>query len=81
MNDATAPDAAAGGPLAMVSSGDRIRLSVKDRKLDLAVDDRELERRRARLPAPFEPARGYARLYAKHVTQANLGCDFDFLRG
>jgi len=75
------PDAASGGTLALVKSGDRIRLSVKRRSIELLVDDAELERRRTSVPPPPEPARGYARLYAEHVTQADLGCDFDFLRG
>ena len=75
------PDAAAGGTLAVVKSGDRIRLSVKERSLELVVGDEELSRRRAALPSPFAPRRGYARLYAEHITQADLGCDFDFLRG
>jgi dihydroxy-acid dehydratase len=76
------PEAAAGGPLALVRSGDRIALSVARRKLDLLVDDAELARRRAALPPPpAAPARGYARLYAEHVLQADQGCDFDFLRG
>jgi dihydroxy-acid dehydratase len=75
------PDAAAGGTLAVVKSGDRIRLSVKERSLELLVDDEELSRRRAALPSLFAPTRGYARLYAEHITQADLGCDFDFLRG
>jgi dihydroxy-acid dehydratase len=75
------PDAASGGTLAVVKSGDRIRLSVKERSLELLVGDEELSRRRAVLPPPFAPARGYARLYAEHITQADLGCDFDFLRG
>jgi len=75
------PEAALGGPLALVRNGDRIRLSVTARRLDLVVDDAELARRRAAHapPAP-PPARGYARLYAEHVLQADEGCDFDFLR-
>jgi dihydroxy-acid dehydratase len=73
------PEAAVGGPLAQVRSGDRIRLSVKERRLDLLVDPAELGRRAAGPPAPT-PARGYRRLYAEHVLQADLGCDFDFLR-
>ncbi len=73
------PEAAVGGPLAQVRSGDRIRLSVKERRLDLLVDLAELGRRAAGPPAPT-PARGYQRLYAEHVLQADLGCDFDFLR-
>ncbi|MEN2978832.1 dihydroxy-acid dehydratase [Tistrella bauzanensis] len=76
-----APDAASGGPLALVRTGDRIRLSVCDRRIDLLVDDAELARRRAGTPATaITPARGYARLYAQEVLQADQGCDFDFLR-
>jgi dihydroxy-acid dehydratase len=75
------PEAAAGGPLANVRSGDRIRLSVKERKLDLLVDPAELARRTASAPAPSSPTRGYRRLYLDHVLQADAGCDFDFLLG
>jgi dihydroxy-acid dehydratase len=75
------PEAAIGGPLALVRSGDRIRLSVSTRQLDLLVDDAELARRRAMWSPPATPpARGYARLYMDHVLQAEAGCDFDFLR-
>jgi len=75
------PEAAVGGPLALVRNGDRIRLSVTERRLDLLVDDGELARRRAALPRPAAPpARGYAKLYMDHVLQAEHGCDFDFLR-
>jgi dihydroxy-acid dehydratase len=73
------PEAAAGGPLAQVRSGDRIRLSVKDRALDLLVDPAELVRRASASAAAPAPARGYRRLYADHVLQADAGCDFDFL--
>ena len=76
------PEASAGGPLALVRTGDRIRLSVKERRVDLLVDEAELARRRAALPArPALAARGYAKLYQDHVMQADAGCDFDFLRG
>ena len=76
------PEAAAGGPLALVRTGDRIRLSVKERRVDLLVDEPELARRRAALPAsPPLAERGYAKLYQDHVLQADGGCDFDFLRG
>jgi dihydroxy-acid dehydratase len=78
-----APEANQGGPLGLVKNGDRIRLSVKDRCIDLLVDEAELERRRlekADAKAPT-PARGYARLYMQHVLQADEGCDFDFLQG
>ena len=75
------PDAASGGPLALVKSGDRIRLSVKDRKLDLLVSEQELNRRRQDFRQAPLPPRGYARLYSQHILQADGGCDFDFLRG
>jgi dihydroxy-acid dehydratase len=76
------PEASAGGPLALVRTGDRIRLSVKERRVDLLVDEAELARRRAAMPArPALAERGYARLYQEHVMQADAGCDFDFLRG
>ena len=75
------PDAASGGPLGLVKSGDRIRLSVKERRIDLLVDDAELKRRAAAAPAgPEKPARGYARLYAEEILGADEGCDFGFLR-
>jgi dihydroxy-acid dehydratase len=74
------PEAAAGGPLAHVRTGDRIRLSVKDRRLDLLVDSAELARRSRDTASTPEPTRGYRRLYADHVLQADAGCDFDFLR-
>jgi len=75
------PDAASGGPLALVRNGDRIRLSVKDRRIDLLVDEAEMARRRAVAPpSPPRPRRGYAWLYAEHVLDADQGCDFDFMR-
>ncbi len=76
------PEAAVGGPLGLVRSGDLIRLSVSGRRLDLRVDEAELDRRRAAAGAPIfvQPQRGYAKLYAEHVLQADQGCDFDFLR-
>jgi len=74
------PDAASGGALGVVKSGDRVRLSVKERSLELLVGQEELAKRRAGLLGPPMPARGYARLYAEHITQPDLGCDFDFLR-
>jgi dihydroxy-acid dehydratase len=74
------PEAAAGGPLALVRNGDRIRLSVKARRIELAVPEAELARRRAAWKPPVAPpARGYAKLYMDHVLQAEHGCDFDFL--
>ena len=77
-----APEAAAGGPLALVEEGDLITLDVENRLLRLEVDETELEARRQRwVPGPPEYHRGYARLYIDHVQQANLGADFDFLVG
>ena len=77
-----APEAALGGPLALVQDGDEIELDVAGRRLQLHVDAAELARRRAEWTAPA-PAytRGYGQLYLRHVNQAPLGCDFDFLRG
>jgi dihydroxy-acid dehydratase len=74
------PEAAVGGPLALARSGDRIRLSVAKRRIDLLVNEDELGRRRSALKPKPKPGRGYARLYAEHVLQAEHGCDFDFLR-
>ncbi len=75
------PDAASGGPLGLVRSGDRIRLSVKQRRIDLLVEDAELKARAAALkPAPMQPERGYAKLYAQEILGADEGCDFAFLR-
>jgi dihydroxy-acid dehydratase len=76
------PEAHVGGPLALVRDGDRIELDVPARKLQLLVDDAELARRRAQWTMP-RPAftRGFGTLYLKHVTQADKGCDFDFLEG
>ena len=73
------PEAAAGGPLALVQDGDRIRLDTTARRLDLLVEDLELAQRRARVEPQRLPDRGYARLHAEHVLQAERGCDFDFL--
>jgi dihydroxy-acid dehydratase len=74
------PEAAIGGPLAFVENGDRIRMSVRDRRLELEVTDDVLAGRRAAFVPPPAPARGYARLYAQTILQAEHGCDFDFLR-
>ena len=75
------PEANLGGPLGLVRNGDRIHLSVAQRRIDLLVEPAELERRRAMQPAADPgPSRGYAKLYADHVLQADQGCDFDFLR-
>ena len=78
-----APEAASGGPLALVRNGDRIRLSVKERRIDLMVDEAELAARRAETPpSRRDPAslRGYDRLYAEQVLQADEGCDFAFMK-
>ncbi|MDX1431139.1 MAG: L-arabinonate dehydratase [Gammaproteobacteria bacterium] len=75
-----APEAHVGGPLALLETGDRIRVSVSSRRIDMLIDDAELARRRAewRPPAPrYE--RGYGWMFARHIKQANEGCDFDFL--
>ncbi len=75
------PDCASGGPLGLVRSGDRIRLSVDARRIDLMVEDAELKQRAAAAaPAPDNPARGYARLYAQEILGADQGCDFAFLK-
>jgi dihydroxy-acid dehydratase len=78
-----APEAAVGGPLGLVRTGDPIRLSVAGRRLDLLVEEHELARRaeREQVPGPSAdaPRRGYAKLYMEHVLQADRGCDFDFL--
>ena len=77
-----APESYAGGPLAFVQDGDLIELDVPERRLNLKVSDEELARRRAawKRPAPkFE--RGFGALYQQHITQADQGCDFDFLEG
>jgi dihydroxy-acid dehydratase len=77
-----APEAAVGGPLALVRDGDPIRLDVAARTLDLLVDEAELAARRAVWTPPVRPdERGFRLLHCEHVLQANHGCDFDFLRG
>ncbi|MDE2845762.1 MAG: dihydroxy-acid dehydratase [Gemmatimonadota bacterium] len=78
----TAPEAAAGGTLALVQDGDMIALDVERRRLELEVPDDELARRRARWSPPVPVMdRGYCRLYVDHVLQADRGVDFDFLVG
>ncbi|MBM3561467.1 MAG: dihydroxy-acid dehydratase, partial [Alphaproteobacteria bacterium] len=74
------PETSVGGPLALVRNGDRIKLSIKERRIDLLVDEAELARRRAGFKPPEPPKRGYRKLYIDHVLQADKGCDFDFLR-
>jgi len=78
-----APEAAVGGPLAIVRTGDRITLDVEMRRIELLIDDAELQRRLAEwkaLPQRQKPVRGYARLFEDCVLQADQGCDFDFLQ-
>jgi dihydroxy-acid dehydratase len=77
----TSPEAAAGGPLAVVQNGDMIELDVTARRLHLDVSDEELARRLAKWQAPTPPARGWYKLYVDHVQQAHLGADLDFLVG
>jgi len=75
------PDSASGGPLGLVRNGDPLRLSVRERRIDLMVDEAELTRRAALAkPAAEAPARGYARLYAQEILGADQGCDFSFLK-
>jgi dihydroxy-acid dehydratase len=76
------PEAAVGGPLALVQTGDEIELDLAQRRLHLHVGDDELAQRRQHLPPPKAlTSRGYVRLYQQHVGQAHEGCDFDFLQG
>ncbi|HUL65994.1 MAG TPA: dihydroxy-acid dehydratase [Burkholderiaceae bacterium] len=77
----TAPEAAVGGPLAAVRNGDRIRLSVSRKRIDLLVDDNEIRRRLADWVPPPRPTRGYGKLFRNTVLQAPYGCDLDFLVG
>ena len=76
-----APEAAIGGPLALVQEGDPITVDIEEGRLDLDVDEEELGRRRARWTPPESPhLRGWPLLYREHVMQAPDGCDLDFLR-
>jgi len=76
-----APESAVGGPLAAVRTGDEIALDVSARRIDLRVPADEIARRLSQFQPPARQYdRGYGRLFLEHVTQANLGCDFDFLR-
>jgi dihydroxy-acid dehydratase len=77
-----APESFAGGPLAFVRNGDLVELDVAGRRLTLKVGEDELARRRAGWkPREVAYPRGFGHMYARHVTQANRGCDFDFLEG
>ena len=76
------PEAAVGGPLALVQTGDMIALDIEARTLNVEISDEEFARRRAAWkPPPRVYERGYTRLYIEHATQAHQGCDFDFLMG
>jgi L-arabonate dehydrase len=78
----TAPEAAAGGPLAVVQSGDMIELNVPQRRLQLLISDEQMQERLAKWTPPEPPLNsGYWKLYIDHVNQADEGCDLDFLRG
>ncbi len=78
----TSPEAAAGGPLAIVRNGDMIELDVPNRRLHLDVPDEEIAARLKAWRSPIVPPEsGYARLYYDHVTGADTGADFDFLVG
>jgi dihydroxy-acid dehydratase len=74
------PEAGVGGPLAAVQTGDRLRLSVAQKRVDLLLDDNEIAKRMTAFAPKQPPARGYRSLYAKSVLQAPDGCDFDFLQ-
>ena len=77
-----APESAAGGPLAAVQDGDMITLDVESRTINLEISDEEIKKRIEDSDKRKDPyARGYTRLYLDHVTQADKGCDFDFLEG
>ena len=77
------PESAVGGPLALVKTGDTIKLDVKNRKIDLMIDQAEMKKRVAALAKTSTPdwaQRGYAHLFYETITQADDGCDFDFMR-
>jgi dihydroxy-acid dehydratase len=77
-----APEAAVGGPLALVKEGDIIELDVETRKLNVLVSEEELAKRRAAwVPPKTQFPRGYGQMFLAHIKQANEGCDFDFLEG
>ena len=76
-----APEAAVGGPLAVVQNGDLIELDVPERRLELKVSSSELKKRtKSWKPAKAHYERGYGRMFLDHILQANEGCDFDFLK-
>ena len=73
------PEAAAGGPLAVIRDGDMVELNVNQRTINLLVDDAELAERKKSWQPPDLPDRGYRRLHAQHVLPAHAGADLDFL--
>ena len=75
------PESALGGPLAAVRNGDRIRVSRREKRLEVALTDAEIAARLAQFVRPPVPRRGYAKLYAEHILGPEHGCDFDFLVG
>jgi L-arabonate dehydrase len=76
-----APESAVGGPLAIVQTGDMIELDVEARRIELHVSEQEIRNRLSKfVPPPPKYRRGYGRMFLDHVTQADEGCDFDFLR-
>jgi dihydroxy-acid dehydratase len=77
-----APEAYVGGPLALVKTGDLIELDAEKKLLNLKISDEEMKKRKAawkQPPPKYE--RSYGAIFSRHVTQANKGCDFDFLEG
>lgn len=75
-----APEAYIGGPLSLVKTGDMIKIDVPNRTIDMLVSEEELKLRKDQWQAPPPRfARGYGKMFARHITQANEGCDFDFL--
>jgi dihydroxy-acid dehydratase len=74
------PESAKGGPLGLIRTGDEIRLSVRERRIDAMVSEQDLENRRREITPVRGAARGYAKLYADSVLGPEFGCDFDFLR-
>ncbi|MBF2759741.1 MAG: dihydroxy-acid dehydratase [Ectothiorhodospiraceae bacterium AqS1] len=76
-----APESYVGGPLALLRSGDRVRISVGERRIDMLVPESEIAARRAAWTAPAPRfRRGYGWIFSRHISQANEGCDFDYLR-
>jgi dihydroxy-acid dehydratase len=76
-----APESAIGGPLAIVQNGDEIILDTAARRIDIALPQDEIDRRLAQFQAPPPHYdRGYGKMFLEHIEQANLGCDFDFLK-